>query len=202
MSESNDQRLKLSPARTAADESPETGALSVYEPIRQKVESELKPLLQSGRPPNVPQLLERVNAVILNVAQEFFHGPLPHPSHFEHYEKAVPGSAEWIIKSAETEQTHRHAWENRSLNFEFIYSMAGMVCGFLIAIILIGAGIYVTLAGHDTVGGLFVGVGAIGMVTSFIKGRDRKQQPPPPPSVPATKKSPQPKQDRRSKRGR
>lgn len=45
-----------------------------------------------------------------------FKGPLPPPALFEHYEKALPGSADRILKLAENEQTYRHDWEKKALD--------------------------------------------------------------------------------------
>ncbi|HXY98593.1 MAG TPA: DUF2335 domain-containing protein [Stellaceae bacterium] len=186
MSDSNGSaKAPADPVAQASDESSDSGADSVLEPIRQRVEAEIAPLLQSGRLQNQAQIIERVNAVVLSVVQEFFHGPLPHPSHFERYERAVPGSAARILKMAESEQQHRHNWEDRALNFEFAYSALGLGFGFLIGLGLIAAAVVAALYGHDYVAGAFVAASAIGMVTAFIKGRDifgKKMPPSPAPS--------------------
>ena len=43
-----------------------------------------------------------------------WNAPLPHPNDFEHYERVHPGSADRILRMAETEQQARiHANEAR-----------------------------------------------------------------------------------------
>jgi uncharacterized membrane protein len=162
------------PTTTTTQRNPDGNAVEnavLAEPIRKRVESELTPLLTPNNR-DVPKILSRVSAIVLNVAQEYFHGPLPHPAHFERYESIVPGSANRILGMAEKEQLHRHSWEDRALKYEFNYSIAGLAAGFIVGIGLIVAGVWVTLTGHEAVGGLFVTASAVGMVTAFIKGRE------------------------------
>lgn len=81
------------PTGKAADEkSPGApGALATLGPLRQRLESEIRPLLErTAREQDLDRAVERVLGV---VQQEFYQGPLPHPAHFERFELAVPGSA-------------------------------------------------------------------------------------------------------------
>lgn len=157
-------------------------ALSVLEqPIQQQLHDELERIIPAGLKQN-GQILEKVNQVVLGIMRrEVFHGPLPHPRHLEAYERITPGAADRIIKTAETEQSHRHAWEDRSLFFDFLYAYTGLVLGFIVAILLM-IGAYVSeTGGHDAVALAFLAASAIGMVGSFVKGRElfpgRKAEP-------------------------
>lgn len=78
------------------------------------------------------------NAPIQAISQQIsFSGPLPPASEFTQYDKALPGTAERILKMAEAEFTERHKREtcalnilNRSQIFSFILSVLsiGAVC--------------------------------------------------------------------------
>ncbi len=45
---------------------------------------------------------------------EFFSGPLPSPQTLEGYENSVPGSAERILKMAESQVYHRQDMEKKT----------------------------------------------------------------------------------------
>ena len=164
-------------------------------PLSQRVEEALKPILQkSAREQDVGIAIRRVTQI---VQEESYSGSLPHPKHFEQFEKALPGSAGRILAMAENEQAHRHNWETRAIRFEFIYSIFGLLSGLIVAVALIAAGIWTGITGHTGVAIAFVGASAVGMVGAFIKGRDifemirpQKEKPVPSkrPSVPAKQK--------------
>jgi uncharacterized membrane protein len=191
---------------SASTESPEpSGALSVLGPLKQRIDSEIRPLLQR-REPDVGKLAEQVSELVVEVVeQEFWRGPLPHPIHFERYEKTIPGAADRILALTEREQAHRHRWEDRALTFEFLYSIAGLALGFLVGAGLIVAAVITALQGHDGVAGALVAASAIGMVTAFIQGREifgkrgGAQPPAPAPKPTAARQLPVParKKDKR-----
>ena len=143
---------------------------SELEPLAQRIEAELKPLLQKS--PRVQDFGGVVRRVVQIVRDESYSGPLPHPRHFEQFDSVMPGSASRILAMAEKEQAHRHYWESTALIFEFSYSLFGLIAGLIVAVGLIVAGIWTALTNHSGVAIAFVGASAVGMVGAFIKGRD------------------------------
>jgi len=69
---------------------------------------------------------------------------------------------------AEREQKHRHDWERSALSNNTI----GLWFGFLIALGLVGGGIYSVSVGHPYIAGAFLAASAVGMVPALIKGRE------------------------------
>ena len=72
---------------------------------------------------NLPQKI----AKIVVQRMEGFVGPLPHPEHFAHYDETLPGAAERILRMAEKEQDHRHAWERTEIRWEMGLAAAGQL---------------------------------------------------------------------------
>lgn len=73
-------------------------------------------------------------------------GPLPPPAALEQFERIAPGSAERIIRMAESEQAHRHALESASaqtqrdaVRLTARDGLTGMILGAVIALAGIGA---------------------------------------------------------------
>jgi uncharacterized membrane protein len=119
------------------------------------------------------------NSVSLQVAKGF-SGPVPPPDLLAGYESVLPGSAERIIRMAETEQSHRHGREQSQdqLQEAFQRNIArevttGQICALLIGIIAIVSGAYAAVNGAQWTGSFIGGGGVIGLVTAFLVGRKR-----------------------------
>lgn len=98
-------------------------------------------------------------------------GPLPSPETFEGYERVLQGSAERIITMAEKQQDHRMTMESTHLNKEHGQSRTGQWLGFVLALFAMALGGYLTLNGHDTVGGILLGSTLVSLVTVFVLGK-------------------------------
>jgi hypothetical protein len=69
---------------------------------------------------------------------------------------------------AESEQNHRHRWERSALR----NTSVGLWFGFLIAMGLVGGGIYSVSIGQPYIAGVFLAASAVGMVPALIRGRE------------------------------
>jgi uncharacterized membrane protein len=69
---------------------------------------------------------------------------------------------------AENEQNHRHHWERSALR----NTSVGLWFGFLIAMGLVGGGIYSVSISQPYVAGIFLAASAVGMVPALIRGRE------------------------------
>jgi len=67
------------------------------------------------------------------------HNFLPSPGILESYEEISEGSVKKIIDMAESEQQHRHSWENKYLKSMSYTTRVGQLLGFALAIIIVYA---------------------------------------------------------------
>jgi len=89
---------------------------------------------------------------------------LPDPEILESYNYVVEGSASRIIAMFESEQEHRHQWENRALKVHVFSTILGQLLGFFIAVaIFVSAGV-IGMFGDSTIGA-FVWVFGMAIVT-------------------------------------
>ncbi len=77
-----------------------------------------------------------------------FAGPVPPPQWLTGYEQLVPGSANRLIVLAEDEAVHRRGVERS----ESRYKMSSLVFAFILALIVLIAGIYFVAAGESIAG--------------------------------------------------
>lgn len=126
-------------------------------------------------PPNLPSqavldaLPESVRTAVVEAAS--FSGPIPPPSMYGEYDRVLPGSAERILSMAEKEQGHRIASEQTALKASVQDSNLGQWFGFAIAVICIGAGVFLAIKGHTAAACIALGASAIGLVGRFLETR-------------------------------
>ena len=84
---------------------------------------------------------------------ETFQGPLPHPDHYAHYERTLPGAANRILQIAERQSAHRLDQEKEELRANITARSRGQWFGFVIALAAMGLGAYLSLAGLRVFGG-------------------------------------------------
>ncbi|MEO2039595.1 MAG: DUF2335 domain-containing protein [Martelella sp.] len=138
---------------------------SELETLHAALERQIGPLIQ-GR--QRAQIIERVVSV---VASEKFSGPIAHPRHMREYENILPGSANRIIKMAEKEQAHNIETEAKIIDAQIRDQKRGMHYGLASLLFLVAAALVAGLLGNNTLAGMLLGVGVIGVVGAFIKGR-------------------------------
>ena len=118
------------------------------------------------------------------ISQEFkFAGPIPPPGLLEAYEKVLEGSADRILKRAESQTTHRQSMEQQSLSLEkqrlsnsHSEVRMGQISGLIIGVVAIGSALYAALNGAEIYGGFIGTTSIIGLVSAFIYGSKRKQK--------------------------
>jgi uncharacterized membrane protein len=77
------------------------------------------------------------------------HTILPAPSILQAYEEISEGSVDRLMEMAEIEQTHRHEWEDKSLELYAKAHRIGQVYGLLISLSIITASLYVAVELHN-----------------------------------------------------
>ena len=126
---------------------------------------------------------ETINQILAQGAS--FSGPIPPPAILQEYNRITPGLAERIVSMAEKEALHRHEIEHKALtadisdqNKMFSEARLGQICGFIIGLAAIIAGVYTATNGAQWPGGIIGGGGIIGLVSVFIYGRKQPHKPP------------------------
>lgn len=76
---------------------------------------------------------------------------LPAPEVLESYNYVVEGSAKMILQMFETEQKHRHEWEQQALKTHTFSTLLGQVLGFLIAVAIFTSAAVIGIYGNSTV---------------------------------------------------
>lgn len=136
-----------------------------------EVEAEIVEAIASLVPPQrVSDVRNAIRRVLLQREESFF-GPLPHPTHWERYERTLSGAADRILTMAEAEQAHRHRWEIRHLAFDGWQGILGQLLGAVILAALIAASVYCAAIDQPEVAAAFLGVAALGAVGAIIRGR-------------------------------
>lgn len=97
--------------------------------------------------------------LIAQITASRFSGPVPPPAVLGQYEEILPGSAERILSMAESEQSHRHDYDNGLLGL----FTRGQWFAFILGLAAIGAGTYLLSIGRDLGGfaSLILGLGPI-----------------------------------------
>lgn len=112
----------------------------------------------------------------IQVQQEHYSGPLPHPDALARYDEIVPGAAERIIRMAEKEMEHRHENETRLSKNVIRTTFTSIVFAFISVIILSGLVFYSLYKGFDTVAAS-IAVGSIAAVAGvfiFFKAKRKE----------------------------
>ena len=115
-----------------------------------------------------PQVVAQVVSL---VSEERFSGPIAHPRHLREYEEICPGSADRIISMAERNLDHLHKMNEKALDGQIADVKDVRRYGFAaLALLIIGA-IVATYMGNLQLAALFLGVGALGTIGAFIRGK-------------------------------
>jgi len=129
-------------------------------------------------PPQVPNVDPKTFATIAAVVQaqvSQFISPLPDPSILARYDQIVPGAAERILKLTENQSAHRIKLEDQALTAQISESKRGQWIAAIISVLFLVGSVWVTLEGHDWVGGILGGGTVVTLVTVFI-GSKRQQR--------------------------
>jgi uncharacterized membrane protein len=120
-----------------------------------------------------PKIVEKVTRVV----REFtYSGPLPPAAELLRYKQVLENAPERILKMVEDQSNHRIKIEDKISSAQVRQSDKAQWMAFTLAILFGGAGLWVTLAGHEAVGGLFGGGTVVALVTTFIVGKNQEKR--------------------------
>ncbi|MBT7857944.1 MAG: DUF2335 domain-containing protein [Nitrospinaceae bacterium] len=104
--------------------------------------------------------------------------PLPAPQILGQFNEIVPGAAERLITTAETEGEHRRSMERRFLKYSFWRELLGVGSGTIVSIVLIAMAAYV--ATYNTTVASFMAsssfVSAIAVILNKRAGSEQEEQ--------------------------
>jgi uncharacterized membrane protein len=89
------------------------------------------------------------------------------------YEKAIPGLGRDIVKMAQAEQKHRHAWEMRSLWNDIFVQSGGLMLGLLALCFCISAAIISAKSGFSGLSYTFAGLSTVSVLKVFVDAYSR-----------------------------
>lgn len=164
------------PERTE-DEQVVEGTSDELEPLADSPESDLVKLLEDEED---PAKKKRLISIVTRFTQSMII-PVPFPELIEGYEQATPGGGQWLLDYSKAEQKHRQAMETKGAG----YLSRGQVFGFVLGLVGLGGGIFLTATGA-TASGLSVFFGSlISLVGLFLYNQrgegDEEVSPPEPP---------------------
>jgi len=158
---------------------PSTGSTKTKKPddLLDPVDPDLLPDLPDEVEPILQKLPKEEQRVLLSVfKQQFYSGPLPPPSVLKGFEQVLPGSAERIFTSFEKQAEHRQAIEKKVIDKQLVQTSRGQNYALFISILLIAAGLVLTLKGYPQVGIVIFSATVVGLATVFIVGRRNKKR--------------------------
>ncbi|MXN65352.1 DUF2335 domain-containing protein [Stappia sp. GBMRC 2046] len=117
---------------------------------------------------------EYAERVIALKKEQSFSGPVPHPSHAEHYESILEGSFDRMLSMAERELNHQQTLDKFSLEASIQDSKSGRLYGLIALVALIIAAVITGLYDHEILAGAFLTTGALGTISTLVMGRRQK----------------------------
>jgi uncharacterized membrane protein len=100
---------------------------------------------------------------------------IPSPELLSKYNELMPGLADRLISQAEQQTAHRHYMEKKHLNANICKSILGLIFGFLIGLLGVGGGMYLTYMGFNVIGIIFSSATLVSLVMAFIYGSQSKK---------------------------
>ena len=147
--------------------------LPTKQALDQLLRTAIKDILQPGQQ---KQVIERLGPKLELIIQSSYHsGPIPSVDTARGYEAITPGSVDRIIRMAEKDQDaviQSAAFKARK---DSQYRTLCMVFGFGALVLLLGAMIFLAFYGHKEVALGVAGLGAVGVISTFVNARFSKE---------------------------
>jgi uncharacterized membrane protein len=123
-----------------------------------------------------PQQRKRLEKVFSVFVSRSYSGALPPPEMLKQFEEILPGLAERIVCRMEKQSEHRMSLESKVVSAQLSESKRGQWLGFIIAILFLGASIWLAHEGHIEVASILGGTTIIGLVTVFVIGKNKMKK--------------------------
>jgi uncharacterized membrane protein len=129
---------------------------------------------QNTNPPNTSNAPQLANLIF---KAEGYSGPIPPPSMLIQFNQAFPECAQRIVTMAEQQSQHRQKLELIAVRAGIRSEMTGQILGFVIALVAIVGGVFLTLKGKPTEGlaSIITTIAALAGIFVFGKRRQKKE---------------------------
>jgi len=117
-----------------------------------------------------------VGVVRVEQQTQIIHSPFPPPEVLAAYENVTKGSADRLILMAEKEQSFQHKRANEAQSLQKL----GLIFGFVLALVVMGGGVGVILAGGSWQGFIMVMGGGGSLIGIAIWGNSKGKSATPP----------------------
>lgn len=105
------------------------------------------------------------------VVQTSYSGPLPTSSELANYEIIVPGSAERIIRMAESYAEHQQSIESKTIEYTRAESLTGQIIGAIMVVVILIVCVFALVNGYEdfatTVGSWTI----VSLAVVFVTGK-------------------------------
>lgn len=106
---------------------------------------------------------------------EIYQGDLPHPNILKGYNELYPDAAKKIIDNGIAESEHRRKMEDKYLSGNIASHKLGQFFGFIVAVLVVGGGIYLIATGKQIAGSILTGTTALGLIGLFTGSNDKNK---------------------------
>lgn len=128
----------------------------------------------------IPDIIEELPAEQRELLLEFFamqyRGPIPPPAMLKQFDQVVEGAAKQILDDAHAQSRHRREMEKIQVEAAISQGRLGQIFAFVIALLVIGGGIYLVATGQSAAGLAVLLPGLVGLLGLFVysevRGRD------------------------------
>lgn len=124
---------------------------------------------------------EKAQQIASIIKFEQYSGPIPPPFFLEGYQKLIPDAPERFLQMVEEEHKATIEIQKELTNAQIIKvrnnhlsNLLSQIFAFILVILFVIAGGYLTATGHDTIGGIIFGTTIIGVAGLFITGSYNK----------------------------
>lgn len=139
----------------------------------------------------IPEIMEELPAEQRERLREFFamqyKGPIPPPTMLKQFDQVVEGAAKQILDDAHAQSQHRREMERMQVEAAISQGRLGQIFAFVIALLVIGGGIYLVATGQSAEGLALLLPGLAALLGLFIyeaRGGGNGAELPQPPSEP------------------
>lgn len=130
------------------------------------VPDDVKPIIRDLKPKDAEIILTMIKSSSVS-----YSGPLPTPEYFQGYENVVPGSAERILRMAETQSEHRKRQESKVIDGQLEQNSRGQIFAFILSLVCLGIAIYFATLGHPELAGKVLTVTVVGLAGVFLANK-------------------------------
>jgi uncharacterized membrane protein len=99
----------------------------------------------------------------------------PSPEELAQYDVILPGAADRLLKTYESQVDHRQYLEKKVVESGIGARSAGLAAGFVVAIAFLAASVYLIATGKEVAGTIIGTVDLVALVSVFVLGRSMQR---------------------------